>query len=47
MALTMTLEQLVQLGGLFYEMAGEYWCDLPTSSYKLNTKTGLYEIYED
>ena len=30
-----TLEELLALGGRFYEMQGEAWCDTPLDSWKL------------
>lgn len=36
------VEELVALGGKFYTMGGESWCDLPTESWKFVIEKGGY-----
>jgi hypothetical protein len=44
---TKTLEELIAAGGKFYPMDGESWVDLPTTSWKFNPATGLYENQDE
>lgn len=47
MTRTKTLEELVALGGMFYTLNGESWCDTPTDSWRFDPRDGLYHLYAD
>jgi hypothetical protein len=36
-------EELIAMGGRFYDLDGESWCDTRLYSWRLNVATGLYE----
>ena len=44
--MTKTLEELIQMGGKFYTICGDSWCDTAIYSWKFNPTDGLYHRYE-
>ncbi len=42
--MTATLEELIRLGGKFYSIGDESWCDTAVDSWKFNSALGVYVL---
>jgi hypothetical protein len=40
-------EELLALGGYFYTLNGQAWCDTPTASWRLQRGVGYVRVVED